>query len=239
MELMMKKLMALLTVLAAFAAPNAAQAFLFGDDCCGPQGVYLGFFGAADFPSDKNHHHHDSSGSGNVGHEHSRKLETGYFVAGSIGMRKYECFRGELEGGYHHNSRKKHHHDSSSDHHGNRGHRGDTNTWSIMFNGFYDIQTCWCVKPFIGIGLGFASTEHKHHKRNHSDSSGCATCGSSSSHHHHHNNRRDGFAWQAIVGLAYPVCDCWDISIQYRYFNNTRVNRLHYNDVGVGIAYAF
>ncbi|MCE5318343.1 MAG: porin family protein [Parachlamydia sp.] len=232
---MMKKLMALMTVLVAFAAPNAAQAFFMNDNF--PQGLYLGAFGAADFPADK-HHSHSHSGSGNHGHE--KKLETGYFVAGSLGYRLCDGWRGEVEGGYHHNSRKKHHHNDSSNH--NHRRHGDANTWSVMFNGYYDIPTCWCVKPFVGAGIGYADTEHKRHHRHHSSSAGvdCAGgCGSSSSHHHHRHHDKNGFAWQLIAGIAYPVCDGWDVSLQYRYFNPTAVSRLHYNDVGIGLAYAF
>lgn len=247
MELMMKKLMALMTVLMAFAAPNAAQAFLLNNDGCGcfPQGLYLSAFGAADFPSDSHHSHKHSSSSGS-GHfnRHEKGLDTGYFVAGAVGYRLCEGWRGEVEGGYHHNSRKKHHHDSSSsDHFNNRRRHGDVNTWSVMFNGYYDIQTCWCVKPFVGVGIGYADSEHKRHGRHHgssSSSNGCDTCvGSSSSHHHRKHHDKNGFAWQLIAGVAYPICDCWEVSLQYRYFNPTYVSRLHYNDVGIGLAYAF
>src|SRR5438132_193223 len=126
MELMMKKLMAVLTLLMAMTAPQAAQAW---DDV--PEGIYVGGFGAVSFAQTKKEH------------DSNNKLRTGYFFSGAVGYRFCEGIRAELEGGYHHNRAKKHHSDSDNS-------RGSLNTWSILVNGLYDIPTCWCVKPFVG-----------------------------------------------------------------------------------------
>lgn len=231
----MKKLMALCTLLLAFSAPKAVQAFDNLDNLT--EGLYIGAFGAADFPHvNRGHHSHHSSSSWSGSSErfHNR-LKTGYFVSGSLGYRFCELqgFRVELEGGYHHNTHKKHHHHDSSNHF-RRNHHGDANTWSILVNGLYDFETCWCVKPFLGAGIGYSSTHFKRSHHGHDSSSSCSDCGS----HHHHKRRKHGFAWQLIAGLAYPLCDGWDISLQYRYFNPA-VTRVHNNDVGIGLAYSF
>lgn len=271
----MKKLMALMTMLLALSAPKAVQAFdglgLF--DGCGCN-WYVSGFGAASFAETKKHHHHSSSSGSNLNqnfnqHE-SNKLKTGYFFSGAIGTR-LDCFRVELEGGYHHNSKKKHHrHSSSSSSSSSSGNnenngsssssnnivcgnnssnsKGEAKTWSVLVNFLYDFETCWCVKPFLGAGIGWASTERKHHRCHLSSSStgcegGCdnGNCGSSSSSssRHHHKKDKDGFAWQIIAGVAYPLCDGWDLSLQYRYFNPAEKTKIHNHDVGVGLAYTF
>lgn len=236
----MKKLMTLMTVLLALSAPKAVQAF---DDLL-PEGLYVGAFGAVDFPHVKKHHSHSSDASGSI----HNKLKTGYFFSGALGYRFCEGLRAELETGFHHNKKKKHHNSTSGDF--NRQ-GGNANTWSVLVNGLYDFQTCWCLKPFLGAGIGYSSTNLKrgHFGGNDGSSSsasngGCNDCGneessgSSSSSSSHHKRRKTGFAWQLIAGVAYPLCDGWDVSLQYRYFNSA-VRRLHNNDVGIGLAYTF
>lgn len=229
----MKKLFTVMTLLLALSSPKAVMAF------CDLPGFYVGVFGAASIPdTDKRHHHHDSSGSGSGNSSnktHIHNLDTGYFVSGSIGRRFCEWpVRAELEVGYHHNQKRKHHHNSSGSDNNHHRRNSDANTWSILVNGLYDFQTCWCVKPFLGAGIGYASTELKRHHNNHSSS---GNNGDSSSHHRRHKDK-NGFAWQLIAGLGYPVCDGWDLSIEYRYFNPAE-RRLHNHDIGLGVKYTF
>lgn len=245
----MKRLMAIMTVLLALTAPKAVQAF---DGCC-PQGLYLSGFGAASFAEVEKHHHCHN------------KLKTGYFFSGALGWRLCGCdgLRAEIEGGYHFHEKdhhKRHHSSSSSssseNHNGSlsssssrhrceqKHKRGDAETWSVLVNFLYDFETCWCAKPFLGAGVGYASTEFKRHHRKHSSSSTSSECcendcSSSSSSRKHHKKEEDGFAWQLIAGLAYPLCDGWDLSLQYRFFNPVEKARIRFHDVGIGIAYNF
>jgi opacity protein-like surface antigen len=244
---MMKKLMALMTVLLALSAPKAAQAFV---DEFLPEGCpYVSAFGAANFAHVRRSHHHGSGSGSDVSSEsfHNR-LRTGYFFSGALGYRFCDGLRAEIEGGYHHNQRKSRSHGSDSDS-GSRSRGGNANTWSVLVNGLYDFQTCWCLKPFLGVGIGYSSTDFKRrrHDNNNNSSSAtseiCDTCGegsdsSSSSDGHRSRRRKTGFAWQLIAGVAYPLCDGWDVSLQYRYFQSA-VTRLHNNDVGIGLAYTF
>lgn len=142
-------------------------------------------------------------------------FNTGYVAAASLGYRWCHDVRFEFEYAYRNNQRKHNIVGASS----NRRHFGRN---AYMFNGLYDINLCndWCLKPFVGVGIGYEQING----RRHSDESG-----------RHHRN---GFAWQIIAGIAYPICDVIDLSLEYRFFKG-RAHNLYNNDVGVGLKYYF
>lgn len=93
-------------------------------------------------------------------------------------------------------------------------------SWSYMANGYYDFSDlgcyCWDITPYLGAGVGYTTERHR---RN--------------SHKHKH-----GFAWQIIAGLAYPICDCAEISLEYR-FHKGRERKFYNHDVGATLKYFF
>ena len=183
----MKKLFLLIAAASAMLLPQVGQAF-------STEGFYLGGFGGVNF---REHHHHDGF---------KDKYKPGYFTAAAVGY-KWDCFRLETEFSYRRNSVHYHGSDDttlSSKHHAHKG------TKAALVNAYYDfdLDNCFCIKPYVGAGLGWAQS-HK-----------------------------ESFAWQLIGGVAYPLTECVDLAIEYRYFN-TKVERNHNHDVAAGLRFWF
>lgn len=228
----MKKKFTLLMASMMLLGASAAQAWndagcCYEDLCCEDQtGFYIGAFGGANFISTSR----DCRG----GDYSRRRFDTGYVVTGSIGYRWCHNVRFEFEYGYR-NNKVRHRRDGSEslaadagcDSSGKRNRNFYQNAY--MFNGFYDISFCndWCLKPYVGAGIGYAQTRNGRHERYSGDG-----------YSYNRNNRRNGFAWQIIAGLAYPICDEVDLSLEYRFFKS-RERNLYNNDIGVGLKYYF
>jgi opacity protein-like surface antigen len=73
-------------------------------------------------------------------------------------------------------------------------------TFAAILNGYYDIETGGQIKPFVGAGVGFASTNLKDGKGK--------DWGSAS-----------GLLYQLKAGVAYPLSDQQNIYLQYKYVN--------------------
>lgn len=238
----MKKKFTLLMASMMLLGASTAQAWTdagccYEDICCEDQtGFYVGTFAGANFISSSNSHHHNS------GYHNRRNFNTGYVVDASVGYRWCHDIRMEFEYAYRSNQGKHRWHESN-----NRSgsycskHKNFVQN-AYMFNGFYDIGGCqdWCIKPFVGAGIGYANTRNAHHHNgsSHHENGSVGGNGSGRSHHHHRNNCNGGFAWQLIAGLAYPICDEIDLSLEYRFFK-ARERKLYNNDVGVGLKYYF
>lgn len=201
---------------------SAAQAWTdagccYEDPCCEDQsGFYIGGFGGASFISTSKNHN-----------EIKRHFDTGYILSASIGYRWCHSVRVEFE--YAYRNHKGHHRNKADCDEffcGTKKKNFCQNAY--MFNGIYDLDLCndWCVKPFIGFGIGYAENHNDHHRF-------CGDCAESS---HRHN--KNGLAWQIIAGIAYPICDSIDLSLEYRYFKG-RDHHLNNNDIGLGLRYYF
>ncbi len=222
----MKKKFTLLMASMMLLGASTAQAWTdagccYEDICCEDQtGFYVGTFAGANFISSSHSH-------GGSAYHNKRHFNTGYVVDASVGYRWCHDIRMEFEYAYRSNQ-GRHRWYSAGNTSGSycSKHKNFVQN-AYMFNGFYDIGGCqdWCVKPFVGAGVGYANTRNGRH-HNSSDSS---------SRHHHCNG---GFAWQIIAGLAYPICDEIDLSLEYRFFK-ARERKLYNNDVGVGLKYYF
>ena len=224
----MKKMFIMLAALLAIAVPTASQAILW-------EGFYVGGYGAANFLQfDRNH---------NNLHHHNNRV--GYALAGAIGYRWCNNFRLEAEVSYRHNKLHRHRFfgSSSSDLLGSSssgfGRRHNSyREWSYLANAYYDLPTCWWVNPYVGAGIGYASQRlHRNNGLLTSDSS-LVSLDSSSSDFGGHRNRRRGFAWQVIGGVAYPIDECLEVSVEYR-FHMGRLNRLYNHDIGAALRYFF
>ncbi len=73
------------------------------------------------------------------------------------------------------------------------------NSFAMLLNGYYDVDMGGSLKPFIGAGIGYSSTNLK-------DSG--LDWGSAS-----------GFTYQLKVGVGYPLSEGQDIYLQYKYIN--------------------
>jgi opacity protein-like surface antigen len=92
----------------------------------------------------------------------------------------------------------------------NRVSSGNVSNFSVMFNGYYDIDIGSAVKPFIGAGVGYSFTNS-----------------SIRSVPFPLEGTTSGLAVQFKVGAAYTLFDRTDMYVQYRYLNtpvSTQVN---------------
>lgn len=160
--------------------------------------------------------------------KHTRVLtDTGYLVSGSIGAKT--CYNIRLEGeiAYRSNSLDKlkiqYRNFKHSQHLG-----GHISSLSFMANALYDIPLCDCVKPYVGAGVGYA--------RNHISTSIKFDKERIKAKHH-----KNGIAWQAIAGVAYPLdfMSCYgydniDATLEYRYFS-PNVKKCWDHSIALGI----
>lgn len=211
----MKKFVLLTILFAAFFVPQYVKAVDM-------EGFYVGATGAADFLSNTKNHRHG------YGSNRSR-YDTGFFGAIDLGYRWCSGLHLEAEVAYRYNREKRRHH-SSSYSRGNRGHR---DVWAAMVNVLYDINMCWCVEPYVGVGIGYAHVRNKRHD----------FFSYSGSRFRRNRNDDNSFAWQVIAGVAYPICDNIDVAVEYRFFNavtNRRHDKNSYNnDIGINLKYYF
>lgn len=82
---------------------------------------------------------------------------------------------------------------------------GDIKTWSLMANGYYDFETGSSLKPYAGVGIGFA----KHSVEINSIAGDAGSGG---------EDDDTVFAYQGTLGVAWAVSDTMDLDFAYRYF---------------------
>jgi opacity protein-like surface antigen len=81
---------------------------------------------------------------------------------------------------------------------------GNVSNLAIMLNGYYDITTGSAFKPFLGVGIGYSSTNLNAS----TPTTNVALKGSSS-----------GLVYQVKVGASYSVSEKTDLYLQYRHIN--------------------
>lgn len=227
----MKKFVLLTILFAAFLVPQCVKAVDM-------EGFYVGATGAADFLSNTGKGHRN----GSYGHRNRNRYDVGFFGAIDLGYRWCNGLHLEAEVAYRYNRQRKERRETYGDY-SFRNRRGHRDVWAAMVNVLYDINMCWCVEPYVGVGLGYAHIRNDRHNR----FFGTDVGGSS----RRRNNRDDNaFAWQIIAGVAYPICDNIDVAVEYRFFdavrsrsgrrggNNNRNNAFN-NDIGVNVKYYF
>ena len=99
---------------------------------------------------------------------------------------------------------------------------GYTNTYALMFNGFYDFYIPNYTEkwvPHVGLGLGYEAVKNYFVFFN-NDSNGLTSTSTSKGYRQSVNN----LAGQAIVGLSYFLTDHTSFAFDYRYLSSTRKN---------------
>lgn len=143
--------------------------------------------------------------------------KAGWLAGGYVGYRMCDGIRGELEATYRGNKHK-------------HAHRPVQN-WSFMVNGYYELNQfmpCdWCVTPYVGGGIGYDRTKY----RKCSD----RTVETQSSNTRHTN----GFAWQLMVGGLYPIDECMEMGLEYRFHKNEGVKHLYNNAIDLRVNWFF
>ena len=95
-------------------------------------------------------------------------------------------------------------------------------TFAGLANVYYDLPTCWCLKPYVGAGIGYGYSKIKVRKNDFTV-----------------KGHRDGFAWQVIAGVAYPIYDHIDLAVEYRFFCNESNRKIDNHDIGASLRYFF
>jgi len=209
----MKKIVLLTILFAAFLVPQCVKAVDL-------EGFYVGATGAANFiqNSGSNHHHRGNR----------NRFDTGFFGAIDLGYRWCSGFHLQAEVAYLYNDHKKNRRHSGDVLGSGRRHRGHRDVWAAMVNVLYDINLCWCVEPYVGVGIGYAHVRNERHDR---------------FFERRHDRKNDNqFAWQVIAGLAYPICDNIDVAVEYRFFDTTtsrHEKNLYNHAIGANLKYYF
>lgn len=98
----------------------------------------------------------------------------------------------------------------------NAKHCGNLHIWSLMANGLYEIPLCWCVTPYVGAGIGYDSAKQSSH----------------------HGKKLNGFAWQLITGLLYPIDDCLEMYVDYKFHHGNKKD-FYNNTIDIGLNWFF
>jgi len=171
----------------ALILPLAAQAET--------RGFYIGGAGGADFANETK----SSTGAG------SNKLRYDIAPTGLVSVGYgFGAFRAEIEGSYRDNDVSRSH---GAPLNGAGGHK---QTWGVLVNGFYDINTGTHFTPYIGGGIGVGFVD--------ASLTGSRPAGSGVG---LYKGTDTTLAYQGIVGVAYAINDRLSITTDYRYFATT------------------
>ena len=197
----MKKILS--TVLAAAAllfTPSNASA----QDCCCEtlEGAYVGLLGGVSWANDL-----FTVDSSSPGEFFESEFDTGWNIAGFIGYRCCNGIRVEFEAGY-----RELDLDKLSQYNGSMVNsitsfsKSDFSLTHFMANFLFECsyQACGCCwRPYFGFGIGGALVDMNISTTSVSDSI---------------DDDDTVFAYQLIVGLAYPINECMDLAVEYRFF---------------------
>lgn len=173
---------------------------------CCGESYYVGAMGGLNFTS-------------NLHHNNTRvHTNPGYVVGATVGTELCDCIRLETEFAFRSNSvhsiKQKTKEETvrakSHDH---------LKTYSLMANAYYDLDLGYSVRPYVGAGIGYGWTKLNINKND-------------LQYHVKHNR----FAWQAMVGADYDVCQDITVGVEYRYFSPTK--KINDQAVALTVKYA-
>lgn len=150
------------------------------------------------------------------------RFDTGFIVSGSLGYYWIHGLRLEAEYAYRRNCARRISFFGRS-----YPLSGHFQTFSYMGNLLWDVPLCdwgvelWGIKPFVGGGIGYDA--HQGHGRR---------IGVNVKWH------RNGFAWQVMAGLGYPIYTNLDVSLEYK-FHKGDLKNFYNHSVGMGLTYNF
>ena len=132
--------------------------------------------------------------------DQEQEFDDGYLIKGAIGAHLPHNFRVEIEGAYRNNNA-----DSTVTTNGGPFELGgDVKVWSVMANGFYDMEVGQ-FDIFVGAGLGYASVDFD------TDFSGFNFVQADGS--------DDRFAYQLMAGTAWNFTEAMALTLEYTYFD--------------------
>lgn len=204
----MKRVLLASSALALLAAMGESQA----------RDLYISVLGGPNWLSD------DSAVTPNGSTGHSIDPDTGFALAAAFGTRLDRWatgLRAELEVSYRRNDLGGNWFTSAgspfTDTTGGPI-DGNQSSFAILANLWYDIDAGWPVRPYVGIGAGWARIHH--------EAAYITTFFNVSTPTSNLRETRErdnsGFAWQLGVGLNYEVMPGVDAGVGYRYFVGPR-----------------
>lgn len=94
--------------------------------------------------------------------------------------------------------------------------KGSVQVWSFMARGLYELPFDYRLVPYLGAGVGYDNGRARvNFKRD-----------------------LDGFAWEGIAGLIYPIDDCLELGLEYIYHQGNQ-KKFHNNTVGLKLNWFF
>ena len=213
----MKKLCFALGALLSLTVANSVNAQWWGGNCgCGDW--YLGAFGGYNWTA-KNGHRNVANPAGSTSgsllvatiseHRNLHRYKTGFLAGANLGYQWENGFGMELELCYRFNKNKRN----------DPVHKANHQCSSALINGIYQFNLTFTpVDMFFGGGLGYGITRHY----NHSPS----------------DNKRNGFAWQFLGGISYPIFQEVELTATYRYFTESKA-KFRNSSADVGFKYYF
>ena len=85
-------------------------------------------------------------------------------------------------------------------------------TYTMMFNGYYDLGKVAGFVPYVGAGMGFAYHKMGDVKSSLDPSGGCGGCAQ-------FGDEKLSFAWALMAGVGYQISDRAILDIGYRYID--------------------
>lgn len=133
--------------------------------------------------------------------------DLGYYVGGQLGYQFFGRLRLEEELSYQEAKIHSFETKGMTFHHA----KGHVNLWSLMTNLIVDLDFPFIISPYMGGGLGYLYADghwsgHIKDFRLHENQFSKQEL------------KKNGLAWQAIVGLKYFVCLSLELGLEYRYF---------------------
>lgn len=218
----MKKITILMLLFCGFFINDARASCFQGDDIeCNNQGPYLGIMGGI-VVLDINMKHD------------TQEFKPGYYLEGYFGYRFSRKLRLEGELSYHRAEIDRFTNSIRGDHF--KKAQGNVRILSYMINGLCEFNLNFPLKPYVGIGIGYAQGRGSWKGKMSYDI-----------HDFFFNERvlvsttvkykKDGFAWQPIVGISYQVCNNFEASLDYRFLSID--NDVSTHKVGVSLTGRF
>ncbi len=180
----LKKALLAATVL---ALPMAAQAQPVS-------GLYVGAGVGANFM--------DESKFNALGYSAKIDTKTGWAAVGSIGWGFGNGLRAEVEGNYRTNDVEK----TKVNNVGSVGGRGALNSFGVMVNALYDIQTGTPFTPYFGAGAGYGWLETHRYRASAAGLSATS------------DTEAGNFAYQGIAGIGYNLGMGLTLTTEYRFY---------------------
>ena len=188
----------------------AQESCCYEDSCCVDEMNFYGkIFGGANFLQ-------NTALNGN-----KSKYQTGYIVAGSLGYSWCYGLRVESEYAYRRNAiRKIHFFGQGFSKHGH------FQTSSYMANLLWDLPlsswecSFWNIRPFVGAGVGY-DFQQMHSSNSRID----------------FHQKWNHFSWQLMGGLAYPLFNNTEMTLEYKFHQGGC--HFYNHSIGVGLVYKF